>query len=150
MNGINMNQTAIFRLLILASLVLGVLGSLVDLFVPGLFPPELEKAYDAYVVEEPSPWLAVAMSVSALIFLVAVGVGTVGLWLFKRWGRGLSFWLTVVSIASYPFLGPVLYSGWALMLTEGGMMLWGAALAMAYFSELGSRFEGEGARVMAG
>jgi hypothetical protein len=27
------------------------------------------------------------------------------------------------------------------MLTETSMMLWGAALAMAYFSELRSRFE---------
>lgn len=35
------------------------------------------------------------------------------------------------------------------MLTEVGMMLWGAAPAMAYFSELRLRFEGEGARVLA-
>lgn len=145
-----MNQTAIFRCFILASLLLAVLGSLVDLFMPGLFPPELEEAYDAYVLEEPSLWLAIAMGVSALIFLVGMIVGTIGLLLFKSWGRTLSFWLTIVSVAAYPFLGPVLYSGWTLMLTEVGIMLWGAALAMAYFSELKLRFEGEGARLTVG
>lgn len=145
-----MNQTAIFRFLILASIVLAMLGSLVDLFMPGLVPQVLNDAYETYAAEEPSLWLALTMGVSALILLVGVIVATIGLWLFKRWSRGLSFWLTVFSVVIYPFLGPVLYSGWALMLTEIGMMLWGAALAMAYFSELSLRFEGEGARVLAG
>ncbi|GFE78082.1 hypothetical protein GCM10011487_00820 [Steroidobacter agaridevorans] len=145
-----MSQTAIFRFLVLASLVLAILGSLVDFFMPGLVPQELNDAYEAYDPGEPQLWLALAMGILALVLVVGAIVGAVGLWLFKRWGRGLSFWLTASSIVTYPFLGPVLYSGWSLMLTEVGMMLWGAALAMAYFSELRLRFDGEGARVLAG
>ena len=150
MNRIDMNQTAIFRCLILASIVLAIIGSLVDLCMPGLVPQELNDAYETYAAEEPSLWLVLTMGVAALIMLVGVVVGTIGLWLFKRWSRGLSFWVTVFSVVTYPFLGPVLYSGWALMLTELGVMLWGAALAMAYFSELRLRFDGEGARVLTG
>lgn len=145
-----MNQAAIFRFLVLASLVLAVLGSLVDLLVPGLFPKQIDDAYEAYLTEEPELWVALAMGVFAVVLLVGAIVGTVGLYLFKRWSRGFSFWLTVFSMASYPFLGPILYSGWAFLLTELGMVFWGAALAMAYFSELKLRFDGEGARVMAG
>lgn len=149
MNQINMSQTAIFRCVILASIVLAVLGPLLDLFMPGLIPQEFEDAYDAYFTEEPQLWLALALGVFGLALIVGAVVGTVGLWLFKPWSRGFSFWLTVSSVVTYPFLGPVVYSGWALMLTEVAMMLWGAALAMAYFSELRLRFEGEGARVLA-
>lgn len=115
MNKTNMNQTAIFRCLILASLVLAVLGSLVDFLMPDLFPKEIDEAYTAYLAEEPELWVALAMGAFAIIVFVGAIVGTVGLWLFKRWSRGLSFWLTVVSMASYPFLGPVLYSGWAFL-----------------------------------
>ena len=142
-----MNQAAIFRFLVLASLLLAVLGSLVDLFVPGLFPKELDEAYEAFLAEEPELWIALAMGVFAIVLFVGAIAGTVGLLLFKRWSRGFSFWLTVLSVASYPFLGPFMSSGWSFMLTELGMILWGAALAMAYFSELRLRFDGEGARV---
>lgn len=149
MNQTNMNQTAIFRSLVLASLVLAVLGSLVDVVMPGLFPEEIDAAYEAYLTEEPSLWVALALGVFAILVFVGAIVATVGLWLFKPWSRGFSFWLTVFSMASYPFLGPILYSGWAFLLIELGMILWGAALAMAYFSELKMRFDGEGARVIA-
>jgi len=141
-NQINMNQIALFRSFILASIAMAVVGPSLDFFVPGLLPQQLGDAYDAYLAEEPALWLVVAVGAFSLVLLVGAVVGTVGLFLLKRWSRGFSLWLTAISTMSYPFLGPALYSGWAFMLTEVAMMLWGAVLAMAYFSELRVRFDG--------
>lgn len=142
MNQMDMNQTALFRSLIIASTVLAMAGPSLDLFVPGLIPQGIGDAYDAFLAEQPELWLDLAMGVFTLILFVGAVVGMVGLLLLKPWSRGLSLWLTVLSVMSYPFLGPALYSGWGFMMTEVAMMLWGAALAMAYFSELKGRFDG--------
>ena len=137
-----MNQLVVFRFLILASIALSLVGPWIDFFLPGLLPHGLGDAYDAYIAEEPALGFVVAAGAFSLIFFVGAVVGTVGLFLLKRWSRAFSFWLTVISTMSYPFLGPALYSGWAFMVNEVAMMLWGAALAMAYFSELRVRFDG--------
>lgn len=136
-----MNQTTIFRFLILASLALAVLGTFLDLVVPGLLPAGLEAAYEADGVEEPALLLVLLLGAVSLILLVGGIVATVGLLLFKPWSRAAALWLTALSLVIYPFLGPFLQSGWAFMLYEVAMMFWGAALAMAYFSELRPRFD---------
>lgn len=137
-----MNQTSIFRFLIVAAVTIAVIGACIDSLMPGLLPPILENAYDTYIAtEEPVLWLTLAVGGFSLVLFIAGIVSTIGLLLFKRWSRPLSFWLSVLSVFSYPFFGAALYSGWSLMLTEISMMLWGAVLAMAYFSELRVRFE---------
>lgn len=137
-----MNQPTIFRALIVASVVIGGLGACVDFLVPGLLPPVLEDAYDAYAAAEELSIPLVLALVGFTVALVIGGVaGTIGLFLFKSWSRQLSLWLSVLATLTYPFLGPVVYSGWATMLTETSMMLWGAVLAMAYFSEVKVRFD---------
>lgn len=137
-----MNQVTIFRFLVVVSIAIAVLGASVDSFVPGLLPTVLEDAYEAHVTaEEPTMSYALALGGIALVLLVGTVVGTIGLLLFKPWGRQLSLWLSVLTMLSSPFLGPVINSGWATMLTETSMMLWGAALAMAYFAEIKVRFE---------
>ena len=137
-----MNQTTLFRFLVLASIAVAVLGSLVDSIVPGLLPTPLEDAYETYLAtEEPSMSLALTLGGFTIVLLLGTLVGTVGLLLFKPWGRPLSLWTSVLAMFSYPFIGPVLCSGWAAMLTETSMMLWGAALAMAYFADIKVRFE---------
>ena len=139
-----MNQSAIFRFLIVATIALAVLGGTVDLLAPGLLPSALDEAYEAYLAtEEPTLSFVIALGGVSLVLLIGAVVGTIGLLLFKRWARWLSLWLSVLSALIYPFLGPVLYSGWATMFTETSMMLWGAALAMAYFSEIKVRFESD-------
>ena len=136
-----MNQPTIFRALIVASVVIGVLGACVDFLVPELLPPVLEDAYDAYATaEELSIPFILALAGFAVALVIGGVAGTIGLFLFKSWSRQLSLWLSVLATLTYPFLGPGVYSGWATMLTETSMMLWGAVLAMAYFSEVKVRF----------
>lgn len=137
-----MNQTAIFRCLVVASMALAVLGSCVDLLVPGLLPTVLEDAYAAYsAADELTMSHALMFSGFALVLLVGIVAGTIGLLLFRPWARPLSLWSSVLGTLSYTLLGPVVYSGWATMLTETSMMFWGAALAMAWFGDIKVRFE---------
>lgn len=137
-----MNQTTIFRVLIVASVALAVLGTCVDFLVPGLLPTVLEDAYAAYSdADELTMSQAVMFSGIALVLLVGFVAGTIGLLLFKPWARPLSLWFSVLATLSYPLLGPVVYSGWATMLTETSMMFWGAALAMAWFGDIKVRFD---------
>lgn len=137
-----MNQVTIFRVLVVTSIVMGVLGASVDPFVPGLLPTVLEDAYETYVATE-EVTVSHVLTLGGLVLVMLIGgvAGLIGLLLFKPWGRQLSLWLSVLAMLSYPFLGPVVYSGWAAMLAETSMVLWGAALAMAYFAEIKVRFE---------
>lgn len=136
-----MNQMTIFRFFVVASFVLAVLGPCADLIFPGLIPAVIEDAYESYVAEEPTMSYVLVVGGLSLVLTIGAVVGTIGLLLFKPWSRQLSLWLSALAMLSYPFLGPALYSGWGIMLTETSMMLWGGALAMAYFAEIKVRFE---------
>jgi len=120
-----------------------------ELTIPALLPRELSEAWEAYIPEgmeslmsdDPDwVWLAVWIGVAVALLTLAV-VSTIGLLLLKRWARSFAFWTTVISVILGPLLGASLYSGLALMLTEAAMLMWGAALAMAYFSEVRAHFE---------
>jgi hypothetical protein len=137
-----MNQATTFRFLVVTSSAAAVLGACLDSFVPGLLPTALEDAYDAYAAaEEPSVSYLLALGGLSLVLLICGVAGTIGLLLFKPWGRLLSLWVSLLAALSCPFLGPAVCSGWTTMLTEASMMLWGAALAMAYFAEVRLRFD---------
>lgn len=58
----------------------------------------------------------VALWGGALILIIAGAVGTIGLFLFKSWGRRLCLWSSVLMTFLYPFFGPSVYSSWASML----------------------------------
>ena len=137
-----MNQVMTFRFLVMISIVTAVLGASMDFLVPSLIPAVFGAASEAYAAgKEPMMSHVFLLGGLALVLLISAVVGTIGLLLFKSWGRQLSLWLSVLATLCYPFFGPVVCSGWATMLTETSMMLWGAALAMAYFAEIKVRFE---------
>lgn len=139
-----MNQHTIFRALILASSSIAVLAVCVDFLIPGLVPPSLKEAYEAYrAAEELSLPLLLALLGFAVALFIGGIAGTIGLFLYKQWGRQLSLWLSVLAMLLYPFGGIVVNSAWANMLTDVSQIIWGAVLAMAYFSDVKARFAPE-------
>lgn len=136
----SVRTVVVFRVLIVASFAAAVLGALVDVIVPNLLPKGLEDAYDAYV-DRDLEWtsMLIAGAASLVVFVGAIAA-TVGLLLLRRWARRLALLMTVLAMPIYPLLGPTIYSGWASMLVESSMVMWGAALAMAYYSELAVYF----------
>jgi urea transporter len=135
------NQVTIFRFLLVASIVIAFAGAGVDYVLPGVLPPALDEAYEAYsAADELSVPYMLGMGIASLVMLVCGVTVTIGLLLLKSWSRPLALWLSVLSMALYPLLGASVVSGWSTMLTEISSMLWGAALAMAYFADIKVRF----------
>lgn len=131
----------IFRSLIIFSVLLGIASAAIDAIVPNLIPSSLAQAYE----NVPTPaifdnplWLAFLV-----VFLLLASASTLGLLFFKRWARMLSLYTTVFGYVIYPFLGLTLASGWANALSEVSATIWGAVMAIAYFSSLSERFAKE-------
>lgn len=135
------NPVTVFRTLIIASLVLSLAGSIIDLIVPGLVPESLSRAYEAHTAIEASLTLIMVSAAASIGFMVLAVIATIGLLVLQPWARPLALWSSALSFLAYPILGAWLQSGVAAMLVGVGTTLWGAALAMAYFSDLKSHFE---------
>jgi len=135
-----------FRLLMLVSLGLLLLGTAANMHVLYGSQPS---------VPDGGPAWSAAASVGAalsLLYLVLYFAGFVGMYLFKAWGRALSL---IVAIA-LPVLGAVAAaafgntvdslpsSSFAAPAAELAALAWGAVLALAYFSSVGSRFRADG------
>ena len=135
------NQVTVFRTLIVLSLVLSLVGSFIDLVIPGLIPEPLTSAYEAYTETDASLTTLVVAAIASIGLMLLAVVATVGLLVLQRWARTLALWSTAVSFLVYPFLGAMLQSGIAVMLIDISMALWGAALAMTFYSDLRPHFQ---------
>ena len=132
-----MSATRYRQLLILYFAIF--LAAIALAFFPGGYSSGLAEAY----AEEPDTWLMqgtwlplIVLSVLFVPWLVAL----VGLFRFKRWGRSLALYSTILSLLIYPFVGADLSSGLESALYETHATLWGAILAIAYFSPISARF----------
>ncbi len=132
-----------FRVFLIASAILSI-AAVATVFLPDGYSPALAEAY----ANEPLPWLferegvAIGVGIAALAIMI---VGWVGLFMLKRWGRALSLGITVLGFPLYLLAGPTLLSPLEAMLTDASTLVWGACLALAYYSPVAARMEG-GAR----
>jgi len=135
------NQVTVFRSLIVISLVLSLVGAVIELVFPGLLPESLAQAYDAYTESQTSFTGVMVVAGLAVILMVIAVISTVGLLVLQPWARPLALWSTALSFVITPFLGAVLNSGLSLMLIDVSLVLWGAAMAMTFYSDLKVRFD---------
>ena len=106
-----------------------------------LFPDysgELSAAYD----NEPESWLLQSWIGWTVIggFAATWIAGLIGLFYFKPWARSLSLYSTLAGFLIFPLSGPSLFSAIELGLADGASILWGAILAISYFSAISERF----------
>lgn len=109
------------------------------MFFPG-YSGALAIAYE----EEPKNWLMANLWIAAGLvggLLLVWLVGLVGLFRFKKWARPVCLSSTLAAFLVIPFLGPQLSSGLESALFEASGVLWGAILALSYFSAISDRFE---------
>ena len=130
----------VFRGFMLASLVLSILAFVIDLTVPALVPDIVRFAEEQYWSQSSAGGLMFRASL-LLLYVAASLVAFVGLYFFKRWARTANLVLSALLIVVAPALGHIVLSGIAQGLGEIALLLWGAVLAMAYFSPLSERFE---------
>jgi hypothetical protein len=119
--------------------VLAMLAAVAASFLPGGYSDQLRTAYESepYWLED-AP-LAVVIPV-VLAALTAIVAGIIGLYRLKRWGRSLSLATTVGFAFLIPFSGPMVASGLEDSLWELSSILWGAVLALAYYSPVAAGF----------
>lgn len=132
-----------FRLFLIASVILSI-ATIATVFLPDGYSQGLAEAY----ASEPLPWLFRNQHVASGVGVVAVALviaGYVGLFTLRRWGRTLSLGITVLGLPLYLLTGPTLLSPLEAMLTDASTLVWGACLALAYYSPVAVRMEG-GAR----
>jgi hypothetical protein len=129
-----------FRALIALHLAL-TFGSIGAAFLPNSYSPALSEAY----ANEPTPAFLEnhLLPLAIVSVLLAVWVSSiVGLWMFKRWGRALSLYATIATLAITPFFGSVVLStGLENALYEAAALCWGAVLALAHYSAINDRFK---------
>lgn len=133
-----------FRWLVVAAWLLAVAGASLDALCPALLPEGMRLAWEAW--EEAPLWLpdapwALALLAGALGALLLLGLAAcVAMCRFRAWGRSASLWITVLALPLGVWAGPGVQSGWSTALLDAAAMLWGAALAAAYWSPLARRF----------
>ena len=128
----------LFRGLLLASVVTGLIGSMIDQQFD-LIPPTLLKAFKELPAQPDS-----ALLLSSLLVLITFGgiVGAiVGLFQFRPWSRGLAVSMTLLQLLFYPLGGVWIQSGWASLLIDLSSTLWGAVIAISYVSSISTLFE---------
>jgi hypothetical protein len=109
-----------------------------------IFFPTYSETLAAAYESEPATWLMSNLWIAVGVigaFAAAWLTGFVGLFFFKSWARSLSLYSTLAWFFIYPFVGTSLYSGLEASLFEVSTMVWGAILALSYFSPVSCRFE---------
>ncbi|HJQ59524.1 MAG TPA: hypothetical protein VJ890_21635 [Vineibacter sp.] len=130
-----------FRVLLTVNAVLFAAGMLVDDIVPPGFSEALLAAYgDRFYWFDNHYWPSVVMFGLLIGIIVA---SYVGLYLFKRWGRSVALLASLASIATYLVYGVTLTSGLQGALLEAGTLLFGANIALAYYSQVSERFDSQ-------
>lgn len=129
-----------FRILLIASTILGILGGAVDLLIPGILPEHFAKAQE---LEDNtlSNFVVFGGLVVALVLLVGTVLAVVGLYRFRTWAPRFALALTALGFLITPAFGATAQSGLAVALMELACTLWGAVLTLAYFSPIASQFE---------
>ncbi len=132
-----------FRALIFLYVAL-VAASLAAALLPGGYSQELSDALD----NEPVPpilenlWLLFCLVVPLALAALA---GMYGLYTFKRWGRSLSLCSTLAGLVLFPFFGPSLSGAIESALYEASTLIWGAILALSYYSAVSGSFSANNA-----
>lgn len=128
-----------FRLLILLYLIFSIVTLVVSLTAS--YSDALSAAFEQETanVMLQSPW--VLLGLGSLLLLIAWLVALAGLLLFKRWARGWALYTSLALLTLHPLTGPSLSSGLENALLETTNLLWGAILALAYFSPIAESFK---------
>jgi hypothetical protein len=129
-----------FRILLIITILIGIIGASIDLVIPSLVPESLLKAQELQDSSLSDAHL-LSMGGLAIALLIASIAATVGLYRFRPWAPRLTLITTALTLLLTPFLGASTQSGVAVALIDLSSLLWGAVLGVAYFSPLANRFK---------
>jgi hypothetical protein len=133
--------SAKFRFLIILSVLCPLASAFAGMYAEDLdISLRLKSAFEA----EPIPlamlplWQSAALGIATTALVV---VSALGLYAYRRWGRALSLWSTVLLMPMLWMTGPIMQTPLESALDMTSSMLYGAVLALAYWSPISARFD---------
>lgn len=126
-----MSPKGVFRLMVLASVTLALVGGVGELAFSAHLPAPLQEWERSEAEREPTAG-EMAVAIAGGVFIIAGVICTVGLLMFWRPARPLSVALTVLGLPLTAALGPSVWLGWVSAVSDLTATLSGATLAMAY------------------
>ena len=129
----------LLRCAILAEILLGILGAVLDIVLEQRLPEPLRE----YLAAESESWSGTdtAMLCVGVPVLIALIIAWIGLWRLWPPARPLYLYSWLASIVMVAFLGPSVSSAIGYMLGEGAILAAGFILGLIYFSDLRHAFE---------
>ncbi|HEY8900619.1 MAG TPA: hypothetical protein VIM61_09425 [Chthoniobacterales bacterium] len=134
-----MSLATILRISLIASMILAVVGSLIDMAFPSLLSPFLQEHLKKQMEAEFSS-KDIIFAILAIPLCILLLASYIGLFFWKNWARYLYLVLGVIAYFLSPFLGDQVYSGVAFTLYDLSTAIFGFILALLFFSPLVTRF----------
>lgn len=128
-----------YRALLLASVAFGIFSALFDTVFPSALPAAFVQAQEAHDSSLTTASILLG-GIGGLVLLVIGVTSTVGLYQFRPWAPRLAVVTTALALPLISLLGATASSGYAMALNEISSTLWGAVVALAYFSPLRNCF----------
>ncbi|MCL2297141.1 MAG: hypothetical protein FWC38_05455 [Proteobacteria bacterium] len=131
-----------FKTFIVLSILLALAGGIADTVLLFSSSEALSEALQEEIGGSEDSMTSLGWLITAVAIIIAVAE-TVGLLLFKRWGRALALYSCVPVIV---LLMVFIREPWLTSMISTGLyavssILWGAVLVMAYWSPVKERFE---------
>ena len=139
---LGLNSRTALRIAILISwlsLILGVLGSYA---LESDLPVHLQQ-YLAWDLEQDMSQLELILLVVGLVFLVGAFIGSVGMFVFRVWGRNLYVLSIIVILALTPFFGPTVENAYESFFSELETLSDGLILGILFFTDAISTKQGD-------
>ena len=134
-----MNSKTLFRTILVASIVFGILSAVAGITLQTTLPYELQS-YLAKKEASTSNAGIIAVIVALVIVLPACIIITIGVWRFRRWARTAWVILTVAGVVITPFLGEFIMNSWEIMFFDISSSLAGVLIAMMFLEPIKSAF----------
>jgi len=129
-----------FRLLVIVSLIIGIIGGAVDLAFPVLVPTAFHQAQELHDS---------ARSTARIFFIAGAGFVLLllllpcfyGLYMLRPWAPRLSLIFSALALVVVVIAGTYAQSGLAIAMSYLGSYLWGAVLVIALCPPFNAHFK---------
>ena len=135
-----MKAVTLFKVVLIAGLVFQVFSIAAGLVLVNTLPLLLQNYLTDVANKDVSTGYAVFLLSYFVVNSVLMLVNYYGLWKFRSWARVLNVVLTLVTVFSLAFTGPVVMAGLAYMFFSIALILEGVLIVMMFSGEISEKF----------
>ena len=135
-----MKAVTLFKVVLIAGLVFQVFSIAAGLVLVNTLPLLLQNYLTDVANKDVSTGYAVFLLSYFVVNSVLMLVNYYGLWKFRSWARVLNVVLTLVTVFSLAFTGPIVMAGLAYMFFSIALILEGVLIVMMFSGEISEKF----------